>query len=382
MLKTRAVLLAKEETTSGVDVAPTAAANAILVENLAFSWEGARMAERPATRASLGKLKPVFAGTLGQVTFDAEIKGSGAAGTAPEIGVLLKGCGFAETIVASTSVAYKHASSNHPTLTLYFYEDGLFYAMTGAVGMPTRSLQTGAIGKYSFTFTGHMECGGTAVSATTTTIVLPATFPATDDVFNGRTIKIVSGTGAGQSKTISDYTGSTKTVTVTTWATTPDNTSVFSIIGGPIDVGLPTATYNATVPAPVIGAAFRIDNYAAVISKIDTDWGLEVGKPDNISANDGYGNIKITGRNVTGSIDPEATLVAAYDWITKWKSSTGYALATGTIGTVAGNKYAVTQPAVTYTEVGAGDREGILTRELKYVANESSGDDEDTIIFT
>jgi hypothetical protein len=383
MLKTRAVLLAKAETTYGVDAAPTAAANAILVENLAFSWDGARMAERVPVRASLGKVKPVFAGTLGQLTFDVEIKGSGAAGTAPELGVLLKACGFAETIDAGVSVTYKHASSAHASATLYFYEDGLLYVMTGARGMPTRSLQTGAVGKYSFTFSGHMECGGMAQAGAASTITLASTYPAVDDVFNGRTIKIVSGTGAGQSRTISDYVGSTKVATVSVaWITTPDATSVYSILGGPIDVALPTATYNATVPTPMIAAAFSIDSYAAVISKLDTDWGIEIAKPDNISGADGYGEIRITGRAVTGTVDPEATLVAAYDWVSKWKSSAGYALATGVIGTTAGNRYAVTQPAITYTELGAGDREGILTRELSYVAAESSGDDEDSIVFT
>lgn len=308
MLKTRAVLLAKVESVYNTDSVPVEGTNAILVENLAFSYDGARMAERAATRASLGKLKPIFAGTLGQLTFDVEIKGSGAAGTAPELGVLLKGCGFAETVVASTSVAYKHASSSHSSLSMYFFEDGLRYILTGARGMVTMSLQTGATGKLSFTFVGH--------------------------------------------------------------------------VATPTDVALASATYNATVPSPVIAGAFAIDSYSAVISKLDCDWGIEVAKPDNLSASDGYGQIQITGRNVTGSVDPEATLVAAYDWVTKWKSSAAYALTTGAIGATAGNKYTVTMPAVTYTELAAGDREGILTRDLKFVAAESSGDDEVAITFT
>lgn len=308
MLKTRAVLLAKVESTYNIDSVPVAGTDAMLVENLSFAYEGARMAERMPVRASLGKVKPIFAGTLGQLTFDVEIKGSGAAGTAPELGPLLKGCGFSETIVASTSVTYKHASSGHSSLTFYFYEDGLRYIMTGTRGAVTLGLATGATGKLSFTFTGH--------------------------------------------------------------------------IANPTDTALATATYNATVPAPVIAGAFSMDSYSAIISKLDCDWGIEVGKPDNLSASDGYGQIQITGRNVTGSVDPEATLVAAYDWVTKWKSSASYALTTGTIGATAGNRYAVTMPAVAYQEVSAGDREGILTREIKFAAVESIGDDEVSLAFT
>lgn len=308
MLSTRAVLLAKAESTYNTDPVPVEGTNAILVENLKHSYDSTRMAERMATRASLGKLKPVFAGQLGQLTFDVELKGSGAAGTAPELGVLLKGCGFAETVVVSTSVTYKHASSGHSSLTFYFFEDGMKYIMTGARGMVSMSLQTGATGKLSFTFTGH--------------------------------------------------------------------------IATPTDVALATATYNATVPPPVIAGAFAIDSYSAVISKLDIDWGIELAKPDDLSASDGYGQIQITGRNVTGGFDPEAALVAAYDWITKWKSSAAYALTTGAIGATAGNKYTVTAPAVTYTEVASGDRSGILTRDLKCVFAESSGDDEVAIAFT
>ncbi len=308
MLKTRAVLLAKVEATYNADAVPVAGTDAVLVENLSFSFDGARMAERMPVRASLGKVKSIFAGTLAQLTFDVELKGSGAAGTAPELGVLLKGCGFSETVVASTSVTYKHASSGHSSLTLYYFEDGLRYIITGARGAVTLGMQTGQTGKLSFTFTGH--------------------------------------------------------------------------VSGPTDVVLPTATYNAQVPAPVIAGAFSMDSFSAVVSKIDCDWGIEIGKPDNLSASDGYGQITITGRAVTGTVDPEATLVAAYDWVTKWKSSASYALASGPIGSVAGNRYAVTMPAVVYNEVGSGDREGILTREIKFQAVESAGDDEVSLAFT
>lgn len=73
---------------------------------------------------------------------------------------------------------------------------------------------------------------GTAASATSNTIVLPSTFSATDSAYNGLAITITSGTGAGQSRTISAYTGSTKTATVASaWATIPDTTSTFLITG-------------------------------------------------------------------------------------------------------------------------------------------------------
>jgi len=69
---------------------------------------------------------------------------------------------------------------------------------------------------------------GTATSATGTTLVNSAKAWTTNQWTNYQ-VRIVSGTGAGQIRTISSNTGDT--LTVPTWTTTPDNTSVYSIEG-------------------------------------------------------------------------------------------------------------------------------------------------------
>jgi hypothetical protein len=69
---------------------------------------------------------------------------------------------------------------------------------------------------------------GTATSATGTTLVNTAKAWTTNQWTNYQ-VRIVSGTGAGQIRTISSNTGTT--LTVPTWTTTPDNTSVYSIEG-------------------------------------------------------------------------------------------------------------------------------------------------------
>ena len=70
----------------------------------------------------------------------------------------------------------------------------------------------------------------TAQAGASTTITLDASASSTDDFYNNQFIVILSGTGALQGNIISDYNGTTKVATVTTWATTPDNTSVFAIM--------------------------------------------------------------------------------------------------------------------------------------------------------
>lgn len=63
-------------------------------------------------------------------------------------------------------------------------------------------------------------------------ITLDADASGDDDAYNGLTVSIVGGTGEGQSRTIDDYTGSSKVASVSEdWGTNPDNTSVFRIEG-------------------------------------------------------------------------------------------------------------------------------------------------------
>ena len=70
---------------------------------------------------------------------------------------------------------------------------------------------------------------GTAQAGASTTITLDASASSSDDAYNNQRITIVSGTGAIQGRFITDYNGTTKVATVASWATNPDNTSVFVI---------------------------------------------------------------------------------------------------------------------------------------------------------
>jgi hypothetical protein len=73
---------------------------------------------------------------------------------------------------------------------------------------------------------------GTAQAGGTNTITLRSGASASDDFYNTTKVTIVSGTGAGQSRFVSTYVGSTKVATVTSnWTTQPDNTSVYQFSG-------------------------------------------------------------------------------------------------------------------------------------------------------
>ncbi|RKZ09464.1 hypothetical protein DRQ25_06300 [Candidatus Fermentibacteria bacterium] len=70
----------------------------------------------------------------------------------------------------------------------------------------------------------------TAQAGTASTITLDAGASSTDNIYVGSVIILAEGTGAGQTKTIVAYNGTTKVATINgTWIINPDNTSVFQI---------------------------------------------------------------------------------------------------------------------------------------------------------
>ena len=80
----------------------------------------------------------------------------------------------------------------------------------------------------------HLESDfarGLAQAGSTSTLTLAATASSVDDYYNNGILVILTGTGAGQARRITDYNGTTKVATVTDLFTTaPDTTSTYSIL--------------------------------------------------------------------------------------------------------------------------------------------------------
>lgn len=155
MLTTREAILLKVEGTYNTDSTPSPTVDAILVSELTPTNESARLIDRPLIKPSISTEKKIFGGTLKKLTFKAELKGSGDAGVAPEIGQALRCCAMDETIVADTSVTYQPVSDNHESATIYYYQDGRLRKMTGCRGTVTFDAETGGLCNASFEFTGH-----------------------------------------------------------------------------------------------------------------------------------------------------------------------------------------------------------------------------------
>ena len=154
LLSRKRLILAKTESTYGTDPSPTGSANAILVRNLEITPLQADTVSRELIRPYLGVSDQLLAQTRVEVTFEVELAGSGAAGTAPAYGPVLKACGLSETVVATTSVTYAPVSASFSSVTIYFHNDGIRHKVTGCRGTFSVSATVGQIPTISFTMTG------------------------------------------------------------------------------------------------------------------------------------------------------------------------------------------------------------------------------------
>lgn len=107
-----------------------------------------------------------------------------------------------------------------------------------------------------------VDSGTGQAGATGTTFVLRSAAAFADSQLVGHTISLTGGTGAGQSRLITAYTGATDTATVDTWTTTPDNTSTYIVY--------PTPPGSASSPAPsnmtqILGTAVSTPATAGIL---------------------------------------------------------------------------------------------------------------------
>lgn len=131
-------LLAKVETTEGVDAVPTGSANAIMAFDVSIRpFEGTEL-RRNIAKPYMGSDPRVLVGNHVVMEFRVDLAGSGTAGEAPPIDPILRAIGLAPTVIEEESVPvaveYDPVSEDHESVTLYLNIDGTLHAATGVRG--------------------------------------------------------------------------------------------------------------------------------------------------------------------------------------------------------------------------------------------------------
>ena len=148
------------------------------------------------------------------------------------------------------------------------------------------------------------------------------------------------------------------------------------------DSAILAPTYPSQKPLRFASSTIAIASFNPCVQKIEFDFGNNVVLREDPSETSGYKGSIITDRNVVGTIDPEAELVATYDAYGKWLANTEEALSVvmddGT------DVITITAPKAEITNIdGDGDRNSLRTDPITFQANLSAaGDDELTIAFS
>lgn len=385
LLSRKRLILSKIESSYGTDPTP-AGTDAVLVRNLEITPIEADTISRDLIRPYLGNSEQILSQTRVSITFEAELAGSGSAGTATKLDSLLRACGMTATTTAA--------------------------AVTGTA-------QAGDDGE----------------------ITLASGANATDDYYNGMVISITSGTGDGEKGVITDYVGSTKVATVQKSTSTfePDGTSDYSIeanvsyspvsesfdsatiyfnndgilhkatgcrgtftmtcevgqipilsftmtgiYNAPTDTSAPSTTYSNQA-TPLI---FKADSTTAVsvlgfadacLMSVSFDMANETTYRELVGCTK---SVLITNRAPAGEVMIEAPTLADKDYFSIANSDTT-GLLTFLHGTTAGNQVTFLAPIVDISNPSYSDSDGIQMLNLPYVAIPSSaGNDEVTLTFS
>jgi len=145
--------LAKMESVYGTDSGPTHGANPMLAREVKVGIPSDPI-ERKLLKPTMGNLARPITRRHASVEIEVELQSSGAAGTPPAWGPLVRACGFAQTITAGVKVEYTPISTAFESATLWFYADGVLHKQPGCRGTMKLVIPKNEIPHAVFTLSG------------------------------------------------------------------------------------------------------------------------------------------------------------------------------------------------------------------------------------
>ena len=369
-----AVILAKVETTEGVDAVPVAGSNAILVENMQINLTP-QVQETNEYVGSLDGLDDIVGGLQVGMSFDAHVKGSGTPGTIPELDPVIRACGFSQLATATAVPAAPEAcGAGGSTFTAQLGASagstaqqyrGMPITFSGEVAGPSfiTDYTGGKIATLADLFASIDA--DTSYQIPINNLYAPITSPIpslTIEVFwDGIKYSFLAGRGdlsmrgrAGQSGMFSF--------------------NFNAMFNTKSDAAVPsTDAYQSVRPPIYKGGVAKLNRLAAAISEFNLQSGMRMVFPDDPNAQEGFGAPQHVGRKMKLSLDPQMTLVATADPFADMRAGTKR-IFHGRWGTVAGNRVGITVPQFQVLRAGPAERNGILVERIEGNAvGENSG---------
>ncbi len=314
----RTVILAKIESTEGVDANPTGANDAVQITEGTLTPAGEVLDRKPLNR-TMGPKAPVQGTLMWEFSFTVEAKTDGNADSGLiankiEFDALMRICGLAvEYSPAAGHIRYRPESdpANQETATIYVYFDGVKHILRGCRANVEFTVEAGGFGRYVFSGMGLY------------TKPVDEALPATPNIYQTQPPVLESAC---------------------------------------VDLGSPSL-FN-----PII-QSISVNMNNTVSPRMD---------PCSSYAIKGF---VIGDRDTNGSYNPEATLLSDFDWWADYTAKTERLLE-AQVGTTTGQICEISIPKSVIREMPYGERETFRTFEISYTAAESAtGDDEVEFIF-
>ena len=412
LLTRRAVVQVAMETTYNTAVAMTDA-DGVLVSEPMYTADPSIL-ERDFTRDTLSQLSHVVGRLLSKMEFSTELRGSGSQNSglvadAPLIARLFRACGYTLTAhnAPHASVVFQEGDHLNPVAWARAFTAVANKPVADVIQYTVLVTTPGASGTAKVTILSDVTGQGTDEQSITTAteltlgdkgLKLTPTF--TGDLVEGQLWNVwLLPKGLALSPTSSNEESITLEMnkdgvlhkmpgtfgTFEIDATAGEYATVkWTFMGtyaAPVDQVLATPNYEKTLPAQVERARLFIDGKAHIVEKFTFNQANDVQIRPDVNGEQGYIGTRIVGRKPEGGIDPEATLVADYDFWGKLRNAHRMPFQMR-VGTKAGNTVWLLAPSVQYTSTTYSDRQGLLTYDAGLKFAGYAGDDEVQLYLT
>lgn len=369
--------------------------------------------ERKPFRSNYGKIQSVPTTRFGTLEFTCELKGSGTAGVAPTIGLLLKGCAMTETLntgTASIGTARRTKGTGTNSVTSPAFLAGTYTGTkSGTLEVRVNTITTNtSIAVVATFYPGDGTAASSASFTQSSSSAVALTAVAAGVTFDfGDPSSSTSGWAVGDTivaKLVSDQTVNAEYVN-----NTPDGTDVYldmsyiqdgrarrlyscvgtweitgtvgevatikftftGIMADSADVALLTGIeYQDTAAPPFMNLqsteAFGVSS--PCFTSVTISQGGDVQPKMCATATTGIDTFYIVDRGMTGSINPTASLVATLDSLGLMVDGTEDEIAFQ-IGTVSGNIVTISMPLCQITGLSDDDDNDILRDGISFDVN-------------
>jgi hypothetical protein len=370
------------ENQRGVENAPSAS-DSMLVENVRIQIDPQNTNTDEWT-GSLDPKAPIPGGLRMTLTFDTYLKGSGTAGVAPEIGDLFQACGWTETLVAAVPSTFASTTvvassllvqlSAPATTTVQAYRGSPIEFTGPNTGAALATITNYGAGRMA---TLDRELPSIATSSDRFSIPAHVIYGPTSD-------RSLHKTGTGYLYTdgiLWKFFGLAGNFQLAVQSAGPGRTTwtLQGMFAGRTDTAKPSdSVFDETRP-PVwrnpdsySGSALLARKQVA-LRQLTFGPQNQLAMPDNPNAAEGFDPGVVTSRNLQLSIDPLMQLLAVRDTIAEMRAGSQYPFG-ATLGTVAGNRVALSVPAAQPTGMQPTERDRMWAEQNDYFCNgEDSG---------